>query len=157
MDINLKIENALNDKDIVNIMNKASKTFMSQLDEDVIYSCKLYALWRSLVNFDPSRNIKFTTYLYNAVKFECLKIAKKNKKHVTNRRMIHNNMKSKNSTDVLMIDLFDEANTDQEREYLVEKMNYTSNGKIAEKHGVTRETLRKRYKKFTKGFKDKFI
>ena len=157
MDINLKIENALQDKDIVNIMNKATKTFSSQLDEDVIYSCKLYALWRSIVNFDPNRNIKFTTYLYNAVKFECLKIVKKNKKHTKNRRMVHSNMQSPNSTDVLMIDLFDEAKTEEQKEYLVDKMNYTSNGKIAEKHGVTRETLRKRYKKFTKGFKDKFI
>ncbi len=66
-------------------------------------------------------------------------------------------MQSHNSTDVLMIDLFDEAKNEDEKQLLIDKMNYMSNGKIAQKHGVTRETLRKRYKKFTKGFKEKFV
>lgn len=157
MDINLKMENALKDSDITNIMFKASKTFTNQLDEDTIHSCKLYALWRSLVNFKPDRNIKFTTYLYNAVKFECLKHMKKNKRHTQNRSILHENIKSSKSADVLMVDLFDEAKNDAEKQLLIDKMNHMSNGKIAEKHGVTRETLRKRYKKFTEGFKDKFI
>jgi len=157
MDINLKIEKALKNSDINNIMFKASKTFISQLDEDTIHSCKLYALWRSLVNFKPDRNIKFTTYLYNAVKFECLKHLKKNKRHTQNRSILHENIKCSKSTDVLIVDLFDEAKNDVEKQLLVDKMNNISNSKIAEKHGVTRETLRKRYKKFTESFKDKFI
>jgi DNA-directed RNA polymerase specialized sigma subunit len=157
MDINLKLENALKDENITNMMNEASKTFIKYLDEDTIQSCKLYALWRSLVNFDPDRKIKFTTYLYNAVKFECLKHLKKNKRHSQNRKSLHSNMQSHNSTDVLMIDLFDEAKNEDEKQLLIDKMNYMSNGKIAQKHGVTRETLRKRYKKFTKGFKEKFV
>jgi DNA-directed RNA polymerase specialized sigma24 family protein len=157
MDINLKLENALKDENITNMMNESSKSFIKYLDEDTIQSCKLYALWRSLVNFDPERKIKFTTYLYNAVKFECLKHLKKNKRHSQNRKTLHSNMESHNSTDVLMIDLFDEAKTEDQRQLLVDKMNYLSNGKIAQKHGVTRETLRKRYKKFTKGFKEKFV
>lgn len=157
MDINLKMENALKNTDITNIMFQASKTFVRQLDEDTIHSCKLYALWRSLVNFKPDRNIKFTTYLYNAVKFECLKHLKKNKRHTQNRSTLHENIQSHKSTDVLIVDLFDETKNDAEKEMLIDKMNYMSNGKIAEKHGVTRETLRKRYKKFTESFKDKFI
>ncbi len=157
MDIDLKMEDALKNKDIVNIMHDASKTFRKQLDEDTIHSCKLYALWRSLINFKPEKNIKFTTYLYNAVKFECLKHLKKNKKHVQNRKTLHGNMKSDNSTDIMLIDLFDEAKNDDERQLLVDKLNYISNGKIAQKYGVTRETLRKRYKKFTESFKDKFM
>lgn len=157
MDINLKMEKALNNTDIINIMFKASKTFANQLDEDTIHSCKLYALWRSLINFKPDRNIKFTTYLYNSVKFECLKHLKKNKKHVQNRSILHQNIQSIKSADILTIDLFDETKNDAEKQMLIDKMNYMSNSKMAEKHGVTRETLRKRYKKFTADFKHKFI
>lgn len=157
MDINLKMENALKNSDINNIMFKASRSFAHQLDEDTINSCKLYALWRSIINFKSDRNIKFTTYLYNAVKFECLKHLKKNKKHTNNRRILHDNIVSSKPNDILMIDLLDEAKDDIEKGMLIDKMSKMSNSKIAEKHGVTRETLRKRYKKFTQGFKDKFI
>ena len=61
MDLNTKIEQALNNKDIVKIMNKASQRFNSQLDRDTIHTCQINALWKSFVNFKPEKNTKFTT------------------------------------------------------------------------------------------------
>lgn len=157
MDINLKMKNALNNSDIVNIMHEATKTFNKHLDKETIHSCKLYAMWRCLINFNPERGNKFTTYLYNAVKFECLKQLKKDKKHIKNRKMLHNNIADKSSSDTLAIDIFDEIKTEEEKEMLYSKMNYESYAEMAEKQGVTRETARKRYKKLTESFKDKFM
>ena len=72
--IDKKIENALNDKDIVNIMNHAYKKFVTQLDPDDIYT-KLNALWKCFLNFKPEKKCKFTTY-HKGVYIECLKAVK---------------------------------------------------------------------------------
>lgn len=157
MDINLQIENALKNKDIINIMYKATKSFSNQLDEDILYSCKLHALWKAYLNFDKNVGTKFTTYLYNGIRFECLKEIKLKKKYSKNIAPLHPNIADKTAVDILQIDLFDEAKSDNDVDMLKDKMSYLSNGKIAEKHGVTRETLRKRYKKFTKKFEHKFV
>lgn len=157
MDINLKLENALKNKDIVNIMHNAGNKFAKQLDEDVLDSCKLCALWKALVNFKPEVGVKFTTYLHCTIVYECVKEVKNHKKHTQNRRMIHDNIPSHNSTDILLIDLYDEAKTDEQRQMLTDRINYVSNRKIGQRHGVTRESIRKRYQKFTNSFKDKFV
>jgi DNA-directed RNA polymerase specialized sigma subunit len=157
MDINLKIENALKNKDIVNIMHSAGNTFRTQLDEDTLYSCKLCALWKALTHFKPEVGVKFTTYLHCTIVYECVKEVKQKKKHTQNRRIIHDNIASHNSADVLLIDLYDEAKTDSQKEMLTDKLNYISNRKIGEKYGVTRESIRKRYKKFTDSFREKFV
>ena len=60
-----KIEEALKDEDIQNIMNKAAGSFRGQLDDDEIHTCKLNALWKALVNYDEKKAAKFTTYLYS--------------------------------------------------------------------------------------------
>ena len=50
VEMNEKIEEALENSDIVNIMNKASGSFYSQLDRDEIRTCQLNALWKALCN-----------------------------------------------------------------------------------------------------------
>jgi|TARA_R100000278_G_scaffold37075_1_gene33234 RNA polymerase sigma factor (sigma-70 family) len=154
--IDIKMENALKNKDIVNIMNEASKKFIKQLDQDSIYSCKLRALWKSFVNFNPEKGSKFTTYLFNGVMYECLKELKFVKKGQIQSKKLHHNIQSKDSSDMLLVDILDEAKNDTERSLIHDKMCKLSNQQIAEKYGVTRETMRKRYKKFTKTFEHKF-
>ena len=58
--IDKQIEQSLNDSNIVKIMNKASKSFMNQLDVDEIYTCQINALFKSHVNFNPKFKTKFT-------------------------------------------------------------------------------------------------
>ena len=155
-EIDIKMEEALKNRDIVNIMNEASKRFMKQLDSDSIYSCKLKALWKSFVNFNPDKGSKFTTYLYNGVMYECLKELKFVKKGQIYGQKLHHNMHNQDSSDLLMVDILDEAKNDTEKSLIHDKMCKLSNQQIAEKYGVTRETMRKRYKKFTKTFEHKF-
>ena len=49
--IDTKIENALNNKDIMNIMSRACQPFSQQLEPEDIYTCKINALWKSFLNF----------------------------------------------------------------------------------------------------------
>ena len=61
--INTKIEKELQNKDVVKIMNKASNGFRKQLDEDIIYTCQINALWKSFLNFKPEKNVFADTAL----------------------------------------------------------------------------------------------
>ena len=74
-------EEALGNNDNVLIMHKASARFLRQLTKDEIYCCKLMALWQTLRLWKPDKGKKFTSFLYNKVFFECLKLVIKNNKH----------------------------------------------------------------------------
>lgn len=69
-------ENALYNKHNSLIMHKASVSFLSLLDNDEIYRCHLMALWKTLKFWDISGGRKFTSSLYQYVKWECLKTLK---------------------------------------------------------------------------------
>jgi len=60
-----------NDKDNKLIMGKAAVPFCTILTPDEIESCKKKAIWRSLINYNPSMNTKYATYLYRGVFLEC--------------------------------------------------------------------------------------
>lgn len=144
--INNKIEEALKDKNIVKIMNKASRRFINQLDKDSIYSCQLNALWRSFVNFKPDKNTKFTTYLYNGVFIECLKELKFQNKLSKYASPLHSNIASKKS-DNIIIEIMDELKTDEEKSLIQDRLSNMTIAEIAKKHNSNRETIRKRIKK----------
>lgn len=151
-----KIEEALNDKDINNIMNKAARQFANQLDEDEIYTCKLNALWKSFLNFKPDFGTKFTTYLYSGVYIECIKSVKflqKSKKF----KPMHGGFTCPENSDLTMIDVLDEATNNLEREMLVDKASKMTNQELSEKYGIGKETMRKKMKKMTNKFRQKFV
>tara|TARA_Y100000385_G_scaffold195050_1_gene201912 strand:+ start:12071 stop:12559 length:489 start_codon:yes stop_codon:yes gene_type:complete len=146
-EMNNKVENALKDKNIVNIMNKASGRFSRQIDQDEIYSCQLKALWRALVNFKPEKGIKFTTYLYNGVFIECLKEVQFHEKHRRfTSNILHENVCTKRDLSQEMIDVMDELRNDQEVELIMDKYSNMSIKEIASKHNINRETVRKKIK-----------
>ena len=153
--IDIKIEKALNDKDITNIMNHACKKFIRQLDSDDIYTCKLNALWKCFLNFKPEKNCKFTTYLYKGVYIECLKAVKFLNKHKPNQRL-HPSIKAPKNTEELLIDILDEAETDLEENLIMDKVSKMTNEELSNKYGIGKETVRKRVKKMTKNFQHKF-
>jgi DNA-directed RNA polymerase specialized sigma24 family protein len=152
--IDLKIENALKDKNIVNIMNKASKSFMRQLDEDTIYTCKLNALWKSFINFKPEKKTKFTTYLYNGVYIECIKEIKfKNKSKAKNK--LHENIVTKDNQ-YLLIDILDEFDNDYDKELIMDKINNMTIDEMSKKRNTNRETTRKKLKKLVNKLQKNF-
>tara|TARA_B100001559_G_C16490852_1_gene618382 strand:- start:596 stop:1066 length:471 start_codon:yes stop_codon:yes gene_type:complete len=156
MDLNTKIEQALNNKDIVKIMNKASQRFNSQLDRDTIHTCQINALWKSFVNFKPEKNTKFTTYLYNGVFIECLKEIKFINKSKKCTGKLHKNMVGR-SEDGLLTDVLDELESDEEKSLILDRISKMTINEIAKKHGVSRETIRKKLKKIVNRFQYKFV
>jgi len=40
-------------------------------DRDELHGIKLRAIWQAIKNFDPTKNVKWTTYLYHRVSWEC--------------------------------------------------------------------------------------
>tara|TARA_B100001778_G_scaffold331885_1_gene337110 strand:- start:2114 stop:2596 length:483 start_codon:yes stop_codon:yes gene_type:complete len=154
-DIDMNIKKALSDKDITKIMIKASNSFKSQLDVDEIHTCKLNALWKAIKNFNPDKNTKFTTYLYQGVFIECLKELKfKQKSKVCNKKL-HNNVPSINA-DLLVVDLLDEAKTKEERDLIIDKISNKTINEMAQTRTYSRETVRKKLKKIAANMKDKF-
>lgn len=155
--INKKIENAMSDKNITNIMHKASKSFCGHLDEDELYTCQINALWKCFLNFKPEKNVKFTTYLFNGVRIECIKQLKFNEKlSKRTRSLIYNTVPdSDNST--LMIDLLDEAENEEELELMKDKISNMTIQEMSDKRTYSRETVRKRLKKISKKLHPKFM
>jgi len=154
--IDNKIENALKNKDIVKIMNKASSRFSKQLDPDTIYTCQLNALWKAFLHFKPEKQTKFTTYLYNGVFIECLKETKFKNKSQRCGNKLHDNISS-NRDSFFLVDLLDELKTDEDRDLILDKMSNMTIQEIADKRNVSRETVRKKIKKIAKTFKNKFV
>lgn len=143
MTINDKIENALLNKDILNIMNKACKKFINQLDSDTLHSCKINALWKSFLYFKPEKNTKFTTYLYNGVFIECLKEIKFKNKYQKFSGKLHENI-IKNSDPYLIIDIMDELQTQEEKELFLDRLSNMTIEEMAKKRKSNRETTRKK-------------
>jgi DNA-directed RNA polymerase specialized sigma24 family protein len=74
-----EIESHLNNPDIINIAYKAASSFIGKLSKDEIQNCVVTAIWRSMSEFDPTRGLKFSSYVYKAVLYECLSQRKLNR------------------------------------------------------------------------------
>ena len=138
-----KIEDALNNEDIQNIMNKAAGSFRSQLNEDEIHTCKLNALWKAFLNYDPNKAAKFTTYLYSGVRIECIREVKFNKRQ---HQPLHANLPEKRDH-FFPIEIMDEINQCSDKELLIDRANNLTIKEIAKKRQCNRETIRRKIKK----------
>lgn len=153
--IDIQMEQAMNDKDICSIMHKACDKFVNQLDSDEIHTCKMNALWKSFVNFNPDKGCKFTTYLYKGVFIECLKAVKFINKS-RNFRPLNDSIPASTSADSTIMEILDEANNDYDKELLLDKASKMTNKELSEKYGIGKETMRKKMKKITNKFRHKF-
>ena len=142
--MNEKIEKALQNKDLQAVMNKAASSFTRQLSQDEIYTCKLNALWKSLKNWDENKASKFTTYLYNGVKFECIREVKfKKKDHGMGGKELEYIFSSGNMH-IGEIDMLDEIKSLPDAEIMLDRAkNYTIK-EISDKHNINRETIRRK-------------
>lgn len=153
-DINVKMEQAMNDDNILKIMNKASKRFRNQLDSDSIRTCQLNALWKTFVNYDETKGAKFTTYLYKGVFIECMKEIKFGNKNKCSGKL-HNNISSKDDP-FFVIDLMDEFKNEDDRQLICHKLSNMTISEIAHSVGKNRESVRRKIHKLVDNVKDKF-
>ena len=77
---NSDFERALNDKNNVLIMEKAILPFRSSLTHDEMIECKLISLWEAMKSWKREKRGKFTTFLYQKVRWQCIKIVQGNNK-----------------------------------------------------------------------------
>lgn len=57
----------------IKIMNKVCSFYSKIIPREDLHRCKLVALWKAMSKFDKSCGQKFTSYLYNSIKWECQK------------------------------------------------------------------------------------
>jgi len=145
--INVRIESAMKNTDITKIMHKASSKFIRSLDPDIIYTCEINALWKSLLNFKPEKNTKFTTYLYKGVIIECLKALKFEKKSNLCSKSLHENIALADTEDSFMFEILDELETEEEQELIIDKYKNLTIQEMSSKRAYSRETVRKKLKK----------
>lgn len=149
------IETALANPDITKLMNSACKSFKNELDCDEIYTCKINALWKCMKNYNPNKNTKFTTYLYQGIYIECLKELKFKQKSRRCNGKLHENIPKHNS-DILMVDILDEVDNEEDKNLLIDKISNLTIKEMSEKRTYSRETARKKVKKITDKIKTKF-
>jgi hypothetical protein len=147
-DLNIQIENALKDSNIVRMMNKASKRFSNQLDKDTIYTCQINALWKTFVNYDSTKGAKFTTYLYNGVFIECMKEIKFSQK---------SQRCNENKDQFLLIDVLDELKDEKEKSMFLDRLSNMTIAEMSTKYNTNRESTRRKMHKIMKNIQKKFI
>lgn len=152
--INKKIEEALQDINIIKIMNRASKRFKNQLDKDTIYTCQLNALWKTFVNHDEKKGAKFTTYLYKGVFIECMKEIKFLNKNICQKKL-HDNIAC-NKDVFVMTDILDELPDVYEKNLIIDKMSNMTIAEMSKKYSKNRESVRKKIHKITDKIRKKF-
>lgn len=145
-----KIEIALENKDYQALMHKAASSFSRQLSKDEIHTCKLHAMWKSLKNWDKNKASKFTTYLYNGVRFECIREVKfKKKDHGMGGRDL-DQICSSGNMHIGEVDILDEIKALPDAEIMLDRAkNYTIK-EISDKHDINRETIRRKIKNSSK-------
>jgi DNA-directed RNA polymerase specialized sigma24 family protein len=154
--MNQKIEEAMKSKDITNIMHRASRSFCQRLDKDIIYTCQINALWKALSNFNPSKNTKFTTYLYRGVVIECLKEIKfLNKSRYCNGKL-HENIQAPAQDLFVLQEILDELKDEEEKDLITQKLENKTINEIAKTKPYSRETARKKINHIFDKLRDKF-
>lgn len=140
---NEKYEAALNNKDNIMIMHSAGAGFLSILDADELHRCKLMALWKALQAWEEDRGTKFTGFLYQQVKWECLKNIHQNK----TRDIQMDYVELAVLPDTPMYELLDGLSDDLKD--MVEKRYVygMTLREIGNEYGFCYETIRKRLKK----------
>ena len=148
--MNEKIQEALKDRNLQGIMNKAASTFTKQLSQDEIHTCKLNALWKSLKHWDENKNSKFSSYLYNGVKFECIREVKfKKKDHGQGNKCLEQMLASKDDH-VGFVDILDEIDSLPDHQLIHDRSEKYTVKEIADRNGLNRETARRKIKKSAK-------
>lgn len=55
----------------------------SGIDPEDVIAEKTYVVYKSILNFNPDKNVKFSTWLGNQMRYHCLNTINKNNNHIT--------------------------------------------------------------------------
>ena len=151
----MDFEEALKSEDLQKIMSKAASRFVKQLDADEIYTCKLNALWKATESHQEGK-CKFTTYLFNGVRQQCISAVKFNNRYRKRTGQLHDNISDPKASGNL-VDLYDELDNIPNGEMLKDRMLSNTIEDVANKHNYNRETTRIKVKKSAKILKERMM
>lgn len=141
----IEFENALKDPNNKAIMIKASSAFQKLISKEELESCKMVALWQSMQDWRFDGGQKFESYLYQKVKWECLRVCIKEFKYKKrNRELVHDIKTKKSESLVDVLEILDPS----EQTLIIQRYIYNMTLKeIGIQHGYSYETARKKIKK----------
>lgn len=140
--MNRNIDEAVKNIDYKKIMDKVCSKYNRFVDADELSSLRMNTLWECLKKFDTSRNVKFTSYLYQQLTYAIKNHLKKKKREFTNipfdvaKESIEN-------VNVILID-FPNEYKDLLRQKYISRMTMTEIGLA---NGYSRETARRKVNK----------
>lgn len=149
MDKKMKFDEKWNDPSIQSVMTKVSNRYKRNVDLDEIDSIKMDTLWVCIDKFDPTKGMKFTSYVYQQLSY-----AFKNK--VKKRGVQFNNVDTLEKIDE---DFENQVNVseflfglDEELIQVIEQRFYKNMTmiEIGKTNGYSRETARRRVQKAIK-------
>ena len=138
----MNFEEAHKSIDNKRIMDKVASKYSRIIDPDELESLKLITLWECTKNYDPSRNMKFTSYLYQQLGYKIKNTIKKLSREFTN-SSIESPSLPKENFDILVDGLSPEAQSILKQKFL---KNMTME-EIGTANGYSRETARRKVKK----------
>lgn len=145
-------------EDYRKVAYKAANRFKSILDKDEIYSCVLVGLWKASKRFDADQDVKFTTYLHNGVRMECITMAKKNSKAKRLRQANTLSFQEEYQDDQGMYELLDLINEVDDDGFIYDKyINNMTIKEIASQQSLSIETVRIRLKKTKENIRRKYL
>ena len=140
--MNRNIDEAVKNIDYKKIMDKVCSKYNRFVDVDELSSLRMNTLWECLKKFDTSRNVKFTSYLYQQLTYAIKNHLKKKKREFTNipfdvaKESIEN-------VNVVLIDFPNEYKDLLKQKY-ISRMTMTEIGLA---NGYSRETARRKVNK----------
>ena len=137
-----EFEEALKNEDNIKIINHVCKKYITRIQPEDLYRCKLVALWDAMRNFDPERKVKFTSFLYNCIDWECKRQLSEYKKA---KRVSTNLSVDGDCEDINVCETLDWIDSLPEKLAIAVKQKFVYGytvQEIAEKNNYSRETAR---------------
>ena len=150
----LKFKDAIENEYYKKIMYKVcSENLKGICTKDEMKSIMMSTLWGCIQKFDPSKKVKFSSYLYRSMQNNSRRVYKKKQKYSKDQEYIenfhnvakHDNDAKNEARDILMSvqDLNPELH-----KILIQKFYYgMTNKEIGEENGYGKESARKKLKK----------
>lgn len=138
------------------LLSKAVSKYRGMISSDEIENCKLHAVYKSLLNFDPSKNTKFGSFLCNNVRWEIFSIIRKDDVYYRKHTGKYSDMAYQHDFDTndIFLDIEKEETREIVRDRLIGRMSYQD---LAKKHNMCKETARKNFLAFLEDFKEKSV
>jgi len=140
---NEEFNRAWNNQEYQKIISKASYPY--KIPPMELQSCKMMGLWEALKGYN--KKSKFSTFLFNQIRFQCLKWIKKFSKEI-----ILPYVDSSVNPETIFLDIEDVLKyLDMESQILIQErfIQGKTLRELGIVYGVSHETIRKRLKKIT--------